>query len=156
MNVELTPIMIDIITIVLMISYPIFEGVKEVRFQKINIAAIQGNSQNKSKLLSLKHFDMDYKGLNASLFVAFSCVAAISLESNILLAFLLVCISAAWRWIMYDGMLNLGRDLHFGYSGTTNRSFLDVILKKTPPFMDLLIKGILFGSLLVTYLIYKL
>lgn len=129
--------------------YPALEGWKEVMFQSINTAA-RKSSVNKQ---TLKHRDMDYKTANAVLYLLFAITASFYFESTIYQQVLLIFTISFWRWIIYDGVLNLGRNLPFGYSGTTDRSVFDVVLKNFPPVLDLVIKFSLLLIFLTLYII---
>jgi hypothetical protein len=104
---------------VLIIVYPIIEGIREYYFYGINRSA---NFSQRAK-------DSDRKTMNVLTWILGHGLAAIYLSDyNWLIAALSFVALAFWRWIALDGVFNVKRSLGFFYAGNSGRSFTDNLL----------------------------
>ena len=110
---------LELSVLLLMVSYPLLEGLREYYFYQINQAA----------KFSLRAVDSDRKTVNVFLWVLVTVPFTLILVNDTWLKVALLFTAAAFlRWVALDGVLNLKRGLGFWYAGNSGRSFTDKLL----------------------------
>lgn len=111
--------LILVVFVVLMVVYPLLEGLREYYFYQIN----------RAENFTLRAVDSNRKTVNVFLWVLITVPSSVSLVNGAWLKVALLFTAAAfWRWVALDGVLNLKRGLGFWYAGNSGRSFTDKLL----------------------------
>lgn len=135
-----------ILSLLVLLFYPILEGKREYYFFLIN---------QKAKF-SLRAVDSDRKTTNVGLFILFASALSYELSGSWQELLSLFLAATFWRWIALDGVLNKLRGLDFWYAGNSGRSFTDKILYPLPMSAKIIVKSMPFVAFLILYFILKL
>lgn len=134
-----------ILSLFVLLLYPLIEGKREYYFYLINQRAS----------FALRSVDSDRKTTNVGLFILFATALSYELSENWLELVLLFLAVSFWRWIALDAVLNRMRGLGFWYAGNSGRSFTDKILYPLPIWARALLKCLPFGICLTLYFLIR-
>lgn len=136
---------LDIFAYILLITYPVIEGIREHKFFIIN----------KGASFHPRYADVDRKWTNVTLFILATGLATLAAGENFSQMARLFIASAFYRWLVLDGILNQRRKLGFWYAGNSGRAFTDRILYPLPIWKRVILKSTPFVAALVLYILKK-